>query len=89
MTIELFMPVLWVLIIISTQVSYFVNDRIFHITGVFSRQYASWGVAVVVSTIFWAICKLYGIELPFHYAIITIGIAGCSNGYYDIRHSPY
>ena len=87
MSMELFIPVFWVLVIISTQASYFVNDRIFHIDGVFTRQFVSWGVAVVVSTLFWIVCKLYGIELPIHYAIVTIGIAGWSNGYYDLRHS--
>ena len=89
MSIDLFFFVFCGLVIISTQTSYFVNDRIFHIDGTFTRQYASWCVALVISSIFWAVCKLYGIELLLHFAITTLGLAAASNGYYDLRHCPF
>lgn len=88
MSIYTFVLIFTALFIINCHVTYFINDRIFYIKGVFTRQFASWAAAIVVSTVFWIVCKLNGIELPYHYAFITIGIAGFSNGFYDLRHSP-
>ena len=85
MGIDLFFFVFIALVVISTYLTSVINVK-FHITGTFTRQFVSWGVALVIASVLWTVCHLYGYELPLHFAFVAVGLAATSNSYYDLRY---
>jgi hypothetical protein len=85
MDFQVFFFVFIALVVLSTYMTSVINVE-FHINGTSSKRLTSWSVALVISTVLWVICKLYGYELPLHFSLVAIGLAACSNGYYDLRY---
>ena len=86
MPIELFILVFIALVVLSTYLTSVINVE-FNINGTSRKRLTSWSVALTISTVLWVICNLYGYTLPFHFSIVAIGLAACSNGYYDLRYT--
>ena len=86
MSIELFILVFIALVVLSTYLTSVINVE-FNINGTSRKRLTSWSVALTISTVLWAICNLYGYALPLHFSLIAIGLAACSNGYYDLRYT--
>jgi hypothetical protein len=86
MSIELFILVFIALVVLSTYLTSVINVE-FNINGTSRKRLTSWSVALTISTVLWVICNLYGYALPLHFSIVAIGLAACSNGYYDLRYT--
>ena len=86
MPIELFILVFIALVVLSTYLTSVINIE-FNINGTSRKRLTSWSVALTISTVLWVICNLYGYALPLHFSIVAIGLAACSNGYYDLRYT--
>jgi hypothetical protein len=86
MTIELFILVFIALVVLSTYLTSVINVE-FNINGTSRKRLTSWSVALTISTVLWVICNLYGYALPLHFSIVAVGLAACSNGYYDLRYT--
>jgi hypothetical protein len=85
MDIDLFFFVFIALVVISTYLTSVVNVE-FHIKGTFTRQFVSWAVAVLLASVLWTVCALYGCGLPLHFSIVAVGLAAVSNSFYDLRY---
>ena len=85
MSIELFILVFIALVVLSTYLTSVINVE-FNINGTSRKRLTSWSVALTISTVLWVICNLYGYTLPLHFSIVAVGLAACSNGYYDLRY---
>jgi len=85
MSIELFFIVFIALVVLSTYLASVINVE-FQINRTSRKRLTSWSVALVISTALWMICNLYGCTLPFHFGLVAIGLAACSNGFYDLRY---
>ena len=86
MSIELFILVFIALVVLSTYLTSVINVE-FNINGTSRKRLTSWSVALTISTVLWVICNLYGYALPLHFSIVAVGLAACSNGYYDLRYT--
>ena len=86
MSIELFILVFIALVILSTYLTSVINVE-FNINGTSRKRLTSWSVALTISTVLWVICNLYGYTLPLHFSLVAVGLAACSNGYYDLRYT--
>ena len=86
MPIELFILVFIALVVLSTYLTSVINVE-FNINGTSRKRLSSWSVALTISTVLWVICNLYGYALPLHFSLVAIGLAACSNGYYDLRYT--
>ena len=86
MSIELFILVFIALVVLSTYLTSVINVE-FNINGTSRKRLTSWSVALIISTVLWVICNLYGYTLPLHFSIVAVGLAACSNGYYDLRYT--
>lgn len=86
MSIELFIFVFIALVVLSTYLTSVINVE-FNINGTSRKRLTSWSVALVISTALWLVCNLYGYELPFHFSLIAIALAVCSNSYYDLKYT--
>lgn len=86
MSIELFILVFIALVVLSTYLTSVINVE-FNINGTSRKRLTSWSVALTISTVLWVICNLYGYTLPLHFSLVAIGLAACSNGYYDLRYT--
>jgi hypothetical protein len=86
MSIELFILVFIALVVLSTYLTSVINVE-FNINGTSRKRLTSWSVALVISIVLWAVCNLYGCSLPLHFSLVAIGLASCSNGYYDLRYT--
>ena len=86
MPIELFILVFIALVVLSTYLTSVINVE-FNINGTSRKRLTSWSVALTISTVLWVICNLYGYALPLHFSLVAIGLAACSNGYYDLRYT--
>ena len=86
MSIELFILVFIALVVLSTYLTSVINVE-FNINGTSRKRLTSWSVALTISTVLWVICNLYGYTLPLHFSIVAVGLAACSNGYYDLRYT--
>ena len=86
MPIELFILVFIALVVLSTYLTSVINVE-FNINGTSRKRLTSWSVALTISTVLWVICNLYGYTLPIHFSLVAIGLAACSNGYYDLRYT--
>ena len=86
MPIELFILVFIALVVLSTYLTSVINVE-FNINGTSRKRLTSWSVALTISTVLWVICNLYGYALPLHFSIVAVGLAACSNGYYDLRYT--
>jgi len=86
MSIELFIFVFIALVVLSTYLTSVINVE-FNINGTSKKRLTSWSVALVISTALWLVCNLYGYELPFHFSLVAIALAVCSNGYYDLKYA--
>lgn len=86
MPIELFILVFIALVVLSTYLTSVINVE-FNINWTSRKRLTSWSVALTISTVLWVICNLYGYALPLHFSIVAIGLAACSNGYYDLRYT--
>ena len=86
MSIELFILVFVALVVLSTYLTSVINVE-FNINGTSRKRLTSWSVALTISTVLWVICNLYGYALPLHFSLVAIGLASCSNGYYDLRYT--
>ena len=86
MSIELFILVFIALVVLSTYLTSVINVE-FNINGTSRKRLTSWSVALTISTVLWVICNMYGYALPLHFSIVAIGLAACSNGYYDLRYT--
>jgi hypothetical protein len=86
MSIELFILVFIALVVLSTYLTSVINVE-FNINGTSRKRLTSWSVALTISTVLWVICNLYGYALPLHFSLAAIGLAACSNGYYDLRYT--
>lgn len=86
MPIELFILVFIALVVLSTYLTSVINIE-FNINGTSRKRLTSWSVALTISTVLWVICNLYGYTLPLHFSLVAIGLAACSNGYYDLRYT--
>jgi len=85
MPIELFILVFIALVVLSTYLTSVINVE-FNINGTSRKRLTSWSVALTISTVLWVICNLYGYALPLHFSIVAVGLAACSNSYYDLRY---
>ena len=85
MGIDLFFFVFIALVVISTYLTSVVNVE-FRVKGTFTRQYVSWCVAIVLASVIWTVCHLYGYGLPLHFAFVAVSLAATSNSYYDLRY---
>jgi hypothetical protein len=85
MSIELFILVFIALVVLSTYLTSVINVE-FNINGTSRKRLTSWSVALTISTVLWVICNLYGYALPLHFSLVAIGLAACSNSYYDLRY---
>ena len=85
MSIELFILVFIALVVLSTYLTSVINVE-FNINGTSRKRLTSWSVALTISTVLWVICNLYGYTLPLHFSLVAVGLAACSNGYYDLRY---
>ena len=85
MSIELFILVFIALVVFSTYLTSVINVE-FNINGTSRKRLTSWSVALTISTVLWVICNLYGCSLPLHFSLVAIGLAACSNSYYDLRY---
>ena len=86
MPIELFILVFIALVVLSTYLTSVINVE-FNINGTSRKRLTSWSVALTISTVLWVICNLYGYALPLHFSLVAVGLAACSNGYYDLRYT--
>jgi hypothetical protein len=86
MSIELFILVFIALVVLSTYLTSVINVE-FNINGTSRKRLTSWSVALTISTVLWVICNLYGYTLPLHFSLVAVGLAACSNGYYDLRYT--
>ena len=86
MSIELFILVFIALVVLSTYLTSVINVE-FNINGTSRKRLTSWSVALTISTVLWVICNLYGYALPFHFSLVAIALAACSNGYYDLKYT--
>jgi riboflavin transporter FmnP len=86
MSIELFILVFIALVVLSTYLTSVINVE-FNINRTSRKRLTSWSVALTISTVLWVICNLYGYVLPLHFSIVAVGLAACSNGYYDLRYT--
>ena len=86
MSAEVFFLVFIGLVILSTYLTSVINVE-FRISGMTGRRLTSWSVALTISTVLWAICNLYGYTLPLHFSLVAVGLAACSNGFYDLRYA--
>ena len=86
MPIELFILVFIALVVLSTYLTSVINVE-FNINGTSRKRLTSWSVALTISTVLWVICNLCGYTLPLHFSIVAVGLAACSNGYYDLRYT--
>ena len=86
MPIELFILVFIALVVLSTYLTSVINVE-FNINGTSRKRLTSWSVALTISTVLWVICNLYGYTLPLHFSLVAVGLAACSNGYYDLRYT--
>lgn len=86
MSIELFILVFIALVVLSTYLTSVINVE-FNINGTSRKRLTSWSVALAISTVLWVICNLYGYTLPLHFSLVAVGLAACSNGYYDLRYT--
>ena len=86
MPIELFILVFIALVVLSTYLTSVINVE-FNINGTSRKRLTSWSVSLTISTMLWVICNLYGYALPLHFSIVAVGLAACSNGYYDLRYT--
>lgn len=86
MSIELFILVFIALVVLSTYLTSVINVE-FNINGTSRKRLTSWSVALIISSVLWAICNLYGYVLPFHFSLIAIALAVCSNSYYDLKYT--
>lgn len=86
MSIELFILVFIALVVLSTYLTSVINVE-FNINGTSRKRLTSWSVTLTISTVLWVICNLYGYTLPLHFSLVAIGLASCSNGYYDLRYT--
>lgn len=86
MPIELFILVFIALVVLSTYLTSVINVE-FNINRTSRKRLISWSVALVISTVLWLICNLYGYALPLHFSLVAVGLAACSNGYYDLRYT--
>ena len=86
MSIELFILVFIALVVLSTYLTSVINVE-FNINGTSRKRLTSWSVALTISTVLWVICNLYGYTLPLHFILVAVGLAACSNGYYDLRYT--
>ena len=86
MSAEVFFLVFIGLVVLSTYLTSVINVE-FRISGMTGRRLTSWSVALILSTVLWAICNLYGCPLPLHFSLVTIGLAAFSNGFYDLRYT--
>ena len=86
MSIELFILVFIALVVLSTYLTSVINVE-FNINGTSRKRLTSWSVALTISTVLWVICNLYGYALPLHFSLVAVGLAACSNGYYDLRYT--
>lgn len=86
MSAEVFFLVFIGLVVLSTYLTSVINVE-FRISGMMGCRLTSWSVALIISTVLWVICNLYGYELPLHFSLVAIGLATCSNGYYDLIYA--
>ena len=86
MSIELFILVFIALVVLSTYLTSVINVE-FNINGTSRKRLTSWSVALTISTVLWVICNMYGYALPLHFNLVAVGLAACSNGYYDLRYT--
>jgi hypothetical protein len=86
MSIELFILVFIALVVLSTYLTSVINVE-FNINGTSRKRLTSWSVALTISTVLWVICNLYGYTFPLHFSLVAVGLAACSNGYYDLRYT--
>lgn len=86
MSAEVFFLVFIGLVVLSTYLTSVINVE-FRISGMTGRRSTSWSVALILSTVLWTICNLYGYSLPLHFSLVTIGLAAFSNGFYDLRYA--
>ena len=86
MSIELFILVFIALVVLSTYLTSVINVE-FNINGTSRKRLTSWSVALIISTVLWVICNLSGCSLPLHCSLVSVGLAACSNGYYDLRYT--
>lgn len=86
MDIQVFFFIFIALVVLSTYLTSVINVE-FHINETFGRRVASWSVALSISTVLWLVCNLYGYELPFHFSLVAIALAACSNSYYDLKYT--
>ena len=86
MSIELFILVFIAIVVLSTYLTSVINVE-FNINGTSRKRLTSWSVSLTISTVLWVICNLYGYALPLHFSLVAIGLAACSNGYYDLRYT--
>lgn len=86
MPIELFILVFIALVVLSTYLTSVINVE-FNINGMSRKRLTSWSVALTISTVLWVVCNLYGYALPLHFSLVAVGLAACSNGYYDLRYT--
>ena len=86
MSAEVFFLVFIGLVVLSTYLTSVINVE-FRISGMTGRRLTSWFVTLILSTILWVICNLYGCSLPLYFSLVTIGLAAFSNGFYDLRYA--
>ena len=86
MNIQIFFFVFIALVVLSTYLTSVINVE-FNINGTSRKRLTSWSVALTISTVLWVICNLYGYALPLHFSLVAVGLAVCSNGYYDLRYT--
>lgn len=86
MDIQVFFFIFIALVVLSTYLTSIINVE-FHINGTSKKRLTSWSVALVISTALWLVYNLYGYELPFHFSLVAIALAACSNSYYDLKYT--
>jgi hypothetical protein len=85
MSAEVFFLVFIGLVVLSTYLTSVINVE-FRISGMTGRRLTSWSVALILSTVLWTICNLYGCPLPLHFSLVAVGLVAFSNGFYDLRY---
>lgn len=86
MSAEVFFLVFIGLVVLSTYLTSVINVE-FRISGITGRRLTSWSVALILSTVLWTVCNLYGCPFPLHFSLVAVGLAAFSNGFYDLRYA--